>query len=227
MNAGHRHVSTARPSTGSAPAPSRAGRSGSVTWMALPALVIFIAFGVIPLLGVLVLSFTSWDGIGADPLRRAHELAGRARRPRTAARALGDLPDHGPVLARADPAEHPASGSSSPATSATARSSRCSTSSRCCSARRRSPITYKALLDPNFGLGAGLHLGFLSQDWLGRTGLALGVVDLHRVLAVHPVPLADLPRRGAADPDARCTRPPQIDGAGRVRAVLLASRCRS
>ena len=28
-------------------------------------------------------------------------------------------------------------------------------------------ITYKALLDPNFGLGAGLHLPFLAQDWLG------------------------------------------------------------
>ena len=28
-------------------------------------------------------------------------------------------------------------------------------------------ITFKALLDPNFGLGAGLHVDFLSQDWLG------------------------------------------------------------
>src|SRR5664280_2602876 len=33
--------------------------------MALPALVFFIAFGVVPLLGVLGLSFTRWDGIGA------------------------------------------------------------------------------------------------------------------------------------------------------------------
>ena len=46
-------------------ATSRAGRTGSVTWMALPALVFFIAFGVVPLLGVLGLSFTRWDGIGA------------------------------------------------------------------------------------------------------------------------------------------------------------------
>ena len=29
-------------------------------------------------------------------------------------------------------------------------------------------ITFKALLDPNFGLGAGLHLPILSQDWLGE-----------------------------------------------------------
>ena len=43
---------------------STGGRSGSVAWMALPALLIFVAFGVVPLLGVLFLSFTSWDGIG-------------------------------------------------------------------------------------------------------------------------------------------------------------------
>src|SRR5437879_4290005 len=41
------------------------GRTGAVSWMALPALVFFVGFGVIPLLGVLVLSFTTWDGIGA------------------------------------------------------------------------------------------------------------------------------------------------------------------
>ena len=78
-------------------------------------------------------------------------------------------------------------------------------------------ITYKALLDPNFGLGAGLHLDCLSQDWLGEADARHRRRHLHRVLAVHPVPLADLPGRRAADPDARCTRRPQIDGAGRVR----------
>jgi len=40
-------------------------RERSLTWMALPALLLFVAFGVIPLLGVLALSFTTWDGIGA------------------------------------------------------------------------------------------------------------------------------------------------------------------
>ena len=41
-----------------------AGRSGPVAWMALPALAMFVGFGVIPLIGVLALSFTTWDGIG-------------------------------------------------------------------------------------------------------------------------------------------------------------------
>ena len=43
---------------------SRGRRSGALTWMALPALLVFVAFAVVPLVGVLLLSFTSWDGIG-------------------------------------------------------------------------------------------------------------------------------------------------------------------
>src|SRR3954452_12758012 len=46
------------------PTTTSGGRSGSVAWMALPALLMFVAFGVIPLLGVLALSFATWDGIG-------------------------------------------------------------------------------------------------------------------------------------------------------------------
>ena len=45
-------------------APASGGRSGAVAWMALPALLMFVAFGVVPLLGVLALSFTTWNGIG-------------------------------------------------------------------------------------------------------------------------------------------------------------------
>ena len=40
-------------------------RNGPMVWFVLPALVMFTAFGLIPLAGVLVLSFTRWDGIGA------------------------------------------------------------------------------------------------------------------------------------------------------------------
>ncbi len=37
-------------------------------------------------------------------------------------------------------------------------------------------IAFKALLDPNFGLGAGLGLPVLAQDWLGNSDLVLFVV---------------------------------------------------
>ena len=44
---------------------SGVGRSGSVAWMVLPALFMFLLFGVVPLIGVFVLSFAQWDGLGA------------------------------------------------------------------------------------------------------------------------------------------------------------------
>src|SRR4051812_47856809 len=46
------------------PTRTSGGRGGSVLWMSLPALVMFVIFGIVPLIGVLVLSFTTWNGIG-------------------------------------------------------------------------------------------------------------------------------------------------------------------
>ncbi len=43
---------------------SSVGGHGPVGWMVLPALGVFVAFGAVPLLGVLGLSFTTWDGLG-------------------------------------------------------------------------------------------------------------------------------------------------------------------
>ena len=48
-----------------APRGDRAGQHGPVAWMAMPALAVFVGFAVLPLLGVLALSFTRWDGLGA------------------------------------------------------------------------------------------------------------------------------------------------------------------
>ena len=44
--------------------PRREPRS-ILPWLATPALVVFVGFAVIPLVGVFALSFTTWDGIGA------------------------------------------------------------------------------------------------------------------------------------------------------------------
>jgi raffinose/stachyose/melibiose transport system permease protein len=43
----------------------RRDHSGVLPWLAAPALVFFVGFAVIPLVGVFALSFTTWDGIGA------------------------------------------------------------------------------------------------------------------------------------------------------------------
>jgi len=40
------------------------GGQRSLGWLVLPALAVFTAFGLVPLVGVLALSFTSWDGLG-------------------------------------------------------------------------------------------------------------------------------------------------------------------
>ena len=45
-------------------------------------------------------------------------------------------------------------------------------------------IAFKALLDPNFGLGAGLGMPFLAQDWLGNSDLVLVRGGLRDRLAV-------------------------------------------
>src|SRR4051812_37961313 len=40
-------------------------KGAAVTWMTLPALLLFTVFAVVPLVGVLLLSFTTWTGLGA------------------------------------------------------------------------------------------------------------------------------------------------------------------
>jgi len=76
-------------------------------------------------------------------------------------------------------------------------------------------IAFKALLDPNFGLGAGLHLSFLNQDWLG-VDLAFPVVLA--VIAWQFIPFHTLLYQGGVRqiPDA-LYEAAEIDGAGRVQ----------
>jgi raffinose/stachyose/melibiose transport system permease protein len=77
-------------------------------------------------------------------------------------------------------------------------------------------ITYKALLDPNFGLGAGLNIPLLRQDWLGQENLALGVVIF--VVSWQYIPFHSLIYQGAVRQiPVSMYEAAQIDGAGRVR----------
>src|SRR5450756_1195258 len=77
-------------------------------------------------------------------------------------------------------------------------------------------VAYKALLDPNFGLGAGLQIGFLSQDWLGEDKLALGVVIF--IVSWQFIPFHSLIYQGAVRQIPRSMyEAAEIDGAGRIR----------
>ena len=181
--------------------------------MALPALLVFVAFAIVPLVGVLLLSFTSWDGIGV--IRPAGFDSWRA-----------ELTDPGlphalwvtfVVMALSWAVQTPLSILLGVFLAGHQRYREFLAvlffiplllSSAAIA------ITYKALLDPNFGLGAGLHIPLLVQDWLGspRSPWACHL----RGVAVHPVPHPHLPGRGTPIPRSMYEAA-QLDGAGRVR----------
>ncbi|AWE48459.1 carbohydrate ABC transporter permease [Streptomyces nigra] len=195
--------------------PSRRRSRSILPWLATPALLVFVGFAVVPLVGVFLLSFTTWDGIGTI---RATGL--------TSWRAV--LSDPGLphalwvtflVMAVSWAVQTPIS-----ILLGTFLAGR---------QRYRAvlgvvyfvplmlssaaiAIAYEALLDPNFGLGAGLDIQELSRDWLGRPGLAFGVVIF--VVSWQFVPFHSLIYQGGVQQIPKSLyEAAQLDGAGRVR----------
>ncbi|GGQ73698.1 carbohydrate ABC transporter permease [Streptomyces althioticus] len=193
----------------------RRPRRSILPWLATPALLLFTGFAVVPLVGVFALSFTTWDGIGSI---RVTGL--------TSWRAV--LTDPGLphalwvtflVMAVSWAVQTPIS-----ILLGTFLAGR---------QRYRAvlgvvyfiplmlssaaiAIAYEALLDPNFGLGAGLGIEALSQDWLGRPGLAFGVVIF--VVSWQFVPFHSLIYQGGVQQIPKSLyEAAQLDGAGRVR----------
>jgi raffinose/stachyose/melibiose transport system permease protein len=191
------------------------GRSGPVAWMVLPALVMFVVFGVVPLVGVLVLSFTQWDGLG--PIHAAGLSNWQAA-----------LKDPGlyhalwvtfEIMILSWLVQTPMS----------------LLLGVFLAGRQRYrgflavlffiplllsstaiAITYKALLDPNFGLGPGLHLGILTQDWLGNPRLAIAVIIF--IVSWQFIPFHSLIYQGGVRQiPTSMYEAAEIDGAGRVR----------
>ncbi len=77
-------------------------------------------------------------------------------------------------------------------------------------------IAYKALLDPNFGLGAGLGIPLLVQNWLGDPVLAIATVVF--VVSWQHIPFHSLIyQNGVRQIPASLYEAARIDGAGRVR----------
>lgn len=190
-------------------------RPRSLAWLVLPALVFFTAFGLIPLVGVLALSFTTWDGIG--------EIV-----PSGLVNWGSVLTDPGLphalwvtflVMALSWLVQTPLSiligvfmaGSQRyrallgvlfflPLLLSSAAIA----------------IAYKSLLDPNFGLGVGLGLPFLTQNWLGEPVLALGVVVF--VVSWQFIPFHSLVYQGGVRQiPVSLYEAARIDGAGRIR----------
>lgn len=77
-------------------------------------------------------------------------------------------------------------------------------------------ITFKSLLDPNFGLAAGLDAPWLRQNWLGDPVLVWGVLLF--IIAWQFIPFHTLIYQGAVRQIPQTMyEAAQIDGAGRVR----------
>ncbi|UQU62049.1 sugar ABC transporter permease [Couchioplanes caeruleus] len=194
---------------------SGGGRSGGVAWMAVPALIMFLIFGVVPLLGVLALSFAQWDGIGeikpagldawqsvlSDPglphaLWVTFVIMALSWLFQTPLSLLIGVFLAGHERYR----EWLAVLYFIPLLLSSAALA----------------ITFKALLDPNFGLGSGLGVDFLNQDWLGESKLAVGVVVF--VVSWQFIPFHSLIYQGGVRQIPRAMyEAAQIDGAGRMR----------
>lgn len=191
------------------------GSRAFLPWLAMPALVVFVGFAVIPLVGVFALSFTTWDGIGA-----IHPSGF------TSWRAV--LTDPG--------LPHALGVTFLVMTVSWAVQTPLSILLGTLLAGRQRyravlgvvyfvplmlssaaiAIAYKALLDPNFGLGAGLRIPVLSQDWLGRPGLAFGVVVF--IVSWQFVPFHSLIYQGGVQQIPKSLyEAAQMDGAGRIR----------
>jgi raffinose/stachyose/melibiose transport system permease protein len=191
------------------------GQRGILPWLAAPALVFFIGFAVIPVVGVLALSFTTWDGIGAihpsglttwravlaDPglphaiwvtfLVMVASWAVQTPLSILLGTFLAGHQRYRGVLAVVYFIPLLLSSAAI-------------------------AITYKALLDPNFGLGAGLGIDFLSQDWLGRPTLAFSLVVF--VVSWQFIPFHSLIYQGAVRQIPQSMyEAAQLDGAGRAR----------
>jgi len=197
---------------------SAGGRSKSVSWMVLPALAVFVAFGIVPLLGALGLSFTQWDGIGDIHPAGLDSWTAVLTEPGL----LHALWVTFLVMALSWVFQTPMS----------------LLIGVFLAARKRYrgllavlyfiplllsstalAITFSALLNPNFGLGAGLGVELLNQDWLGQGNLALGVVVF--VVSWQFIPFHSLIYQGGVRQiPTSLYEAAEIDGAGKIRTFF-------
>jgi raffinose/stachyose/melibiose transport system permease protein len=190
-------------------------KGASVTWMALPALLMFTAFGIIPLVGVLLLSFTTWNGIGNIVPSGF-----------TSWRAI--LSDPGlphalwvtfKIMIFTWIIQTPMSILIGVFTAGHQRYREVLAALYFIPLLLSSAaiaVAFKALLDPNFGLGPGLHLSILTQDWLGNATLAFWVLMF--IVSWQFIPFHSLIYQGAVRQIPQSMyEAAKLDGAGRVR----------
>jgi raffinose/stachyose/melibiose transport system permease protein len=192
--------------------------AGPTGWLAVPALVFFLVFAVVPLAGVVFLSFTSWDGLREIRLDGLGSWATVLTDPVTGNALLVTAK----IMFFSFIVQAPislllgvftAGGQKYRAALAVLYFLPLLLSSAAVA------IAFKALLDPNFGLGPGLQVPILIQDWLGNSDLVLFVVVF--VIAWQFVPFHTLIYQGGVRQiPTSLYEAAEIDGAGRVRQFL-------
>jgi len=175
----------------------------------------FLAFGLVPLIGVLLLSFTTWDGIG--PITPSGLTSWRnALSDRELPHALWVTFE---IMAISWLVQTPISILIGTFMAAFKRYRGFLAvlyfiplllSSAAIS------ITFKALIDPNFGIGSGLGIDWLKQNWLGEPKLAMGVLVF--IVSWQYIPFHSLIYQGAVRQiPASLYEASKIDGAGGMR----------
>ncbi len=192
------------------------GRSGSLAWLVIPALAFFVMFGIIPLFGVLYLSFTRWNGITTEiPLDGLTAWRAVLADPQL----LHSLFVTFEIMILSWLVQTPASVLLGTFLAGHQRYRGFLAVLYFIPLLLSSAaiaIAWKALLDPNFGLGAGLGLPFLQQDWLGKDALAVGVVIF--IVSWQFVPFHSLIYQGGVRQIPRSLyEAAELDGAGRMR----------
>lgn len=196
--------------------PAQGGRSAaSLGWFAVPALVFFVIFAIIPLIGVVFLSFTSWNGLGEIRLSGLDSWVTALTSPVT----LNAIWVTVKIMFFSLIVQVPISLLLGVFTAGSQRYRALLAVIYFVPLLLSSAavaIAFKALLDPNFGMGPGLGLPFLAQDWLGNPDLVLFVVVF--VIAWQFVPFHTLIYQGGVRQiPASFYEAAQIDGAGRVQ----------
>ncbi|SEI14606.1 raffinose/stachyose/melibiose transport system permease protein [Leifsonia sp. CL147] len=190
-------------------------RTGSTLIMALPALVLFSLFGIVPLVGVIFLSLTSWDGLGTP------QWIGFGNWPK----AFSD-----PLTWNAIWLTLVVMVSSWIFQTPIALLLGVFTAGQqkyrtflsvlyfvpLLLSSAAIAIAFKALLDPTFGLGSIKGLGILSQNWLGDPTLALITVIF--VIGWQFIPFHTLLyAAGVRQIPATMYEASMLDGAGRIK----------
>jgi raffinose/stachyose/melibiose transport system permease protein len=190
-------------------------RSTPSLWMLVPALAFFTAFALVPLVGVVILSFTNWDGLTAPTFAGIENWTAVLTESQTWASIWLSIK----VMVISWLIQTPISMLLGVFTAGHQRYRNLFAVLYFLPlllSAAAIAIAFKALLDPNFGAGTSLNLKWLSQDWLGNPDLVLYTVIF--IIAWQFIPFHTLLYQGGVRQiPTSMYEAATIDGAGTIR----------